>query len=246
MNDARAVLWRHQRMLEFETTPPFAWQCPHCARHATITDADYARNAISLRAPSAEQLADLSGVYVACRYVLCPNPDCRNRSLDLLVRHLPTASTLGDPLIIRRLIPESQAKAFPEYVPTPVIDDYNEACLIAELSPKASATLSRRCLQGMIRDCWDVRGLRTLKDEIDAIEDRLDPLTWRAIDGVRSIGNIGAHMEQDINTLVDVDQGEAETLIALIEQLIRDWYVVPFERKQASARIIGIAESKRS
>jgi hypothetical protein len=246
MNDLRAVLEKREREVEFETTPPFAWQCPHCARHATITDADFARNSIGLYAHSAERLEDIAGVHVTCRYVLCPNPECRKRSLELLVRHLPNNATLGSPLLIRRLIPESQAKAFPEYVPTPLIDDYNEACLIVELSPKASATLSRRCLQGMIRDCWDVKGLRTLKDEIDAIEDRLDPLTWRAIDAVRSIGNIGAHMEQDINTLVDVDQGEAETLIALIEQLIRDWYVVPFERKQGSERIIGIAQSKRS
>ena len=36
-------------------------------------------------------------------------------------------------------------------IPIPqLMDDYEEACAIVNLSPKASATLSRRCLQGMI------------------------------------------------------------------------------------------------
>jgi hypothetical protein len=56
------------------------------------------------------------------------------------------------------LIPSSSAKTFPNYVPKVILDDYNEACLIRDLSPKASATLSRRCLQGMIRDLEDSKG----------------------------------------------------------------------------------------
>jgi len=38
----------------------------------------------------------------------------------------------------------------------------------------------------------------------------VDPLTWEAIDAVRKLGNIGAHMEKDINVIVDVDPEEAE------------------------------------
>lgn len=52
------------------------------------------------------------------------------------------------------LIPPSGAKAFPDFVPAAIRADYEEACLIVDLSPKASATLSRRALQGMIRDFW--------------------------------------------------------------------------------------------
>ena len=64
-----------------------------------------------------------------------------------------------------------------------------------------------------------------LIDEIEAIEDKVDPLTWKAIDAVRSVGNIGAHMEKDINVIVDVDPDEAAQLISLIEILIKDWYI---------------------
>ena len=61
---------------------------------------------------------------------------------------------VGDLVKRWRLIPESDAKVFPDYIPQQIREDYVEASKIKELSPKASATLSRRCLQGMIRDFW--------------------------------------------------------------------------------------------
>jgi Domain of unknown function (DUF4145) len=148
------------------------------------------------------------------------------------------------PLYTWRLVPPSNAKVFPSYIPKPILDDYREACLIKDLSPKASATLARRCLQGMIRDYWDVREGR-LFDEISAIKDKVDPLTWQAIDAVRSIGNIGAHMEKDINLIIDVDPAEAAQLIWLIERLLHDWYVIRHEREEGLKDIAALAEAKK-
>gem|GEM_PF-3019389 len=116
----------------------------------------------------------------------------------------PRGDVLGNMVNHWRLIPPSNAKVFPDYIPKPLIDDYTEACLIKDASPKASATLSRRCLQGIIRDFWEVKPAR-LVDEIEAIKDKTDHLTWEAIDTVRKVGNIGAHMEKDINLIVEVD-----------------------------------------
>ncbi|MGA2896385.1 MAG: DUF4145 domain-containing protein [Acidobacteriaceae bacterium] len=123
------------------------------------------------------------------------------------------------------------------------MSDYTEACLIAEKSPKASATLARRCLQGMIRDFHNIQKDR-LVDEIKVIKDRIDPLTWEAIDAVRSIGNIGAHMEKEINLIVDVDEGEAQELIKLIELLIDDWYVTRYNRQIQLASVMKIKAAK--
>jgi hypothetical protein len=123
------------------------------------------------------------------------------------------------------------------------VSDYTEACLIVEKSPKASATLARRCLQGMIRDFHQVKKDK-LVEEIKAIQDRIDPLTWEAIDAVRSIGNIGAHMEKDINLIVDVDEGEAKELIRLIELLIDDWYITRHNRQLQLESIKKIKATK--
>ncbi|WP_260997717.1 DUF4145 domain-containing protein [Thalassolituus hydrocarboniclasticus] len=139
--------------------------------------------------------------------------------------------------------PSSLAKQFPTYIPQAVIDNYEEACLIRDLSPKASATLSRRCLQGIIRDFWGCKKGR-LVDEINSIQDKVDPITWQAIDSVRSIGNIGAHMEKDINLIIDVEPAEAQLLIGLIEILIKDWYVAKHERQKHLESIIGVAKQK--
>jgi hypothetical protein len=141
------------------------------------------------------------------------------------------------------LIPPSRAKAFPDYIPKPILEDYNEACLIVDLSPKASATLSRRCLQGIIRDYWTVKPGR-LVDEIEAIKDKVDPDTWEAIDSVRRVGNIGAHMEAVINLIVDVEPNEAALLIGLIENLLKDWYVAREERKNRLQQIKSMADQK--
>jgi hypothetical protein len=151
---------------------------------------------------------------------------------------------IGYPLQQWNLIPPSRAKTFPAYVPQAILDDYREACLIQDLSPKASATLSRRCLQGILRDFWKVTPGR-LVDEIDQIKDKVDPETWAAIDAVRKIGNIGAHMEKDISVIVDVDPNEAELLIGLVETLIREWYIAREERKNRMNAIVTAAASKK-
>ena len=91
-------------------------------------------------------------------------------------------------------------------------DDYVQACRIRDLSPKASATLARRCLQGMIRDFAKITKKR-LVDEIDALRELATAgnapagvtlESVEAIDHVRSIGNIGAHMEADVDKIIDI------------------------------------------
>lgn len=54
-----------------------------------------------------------------------------------------------------------------------------------------------------------------------------------AIDAVCKVGNIGAHMEKDIDLIVDVDPNEAELLINLIETRFQYWYVNREEHKNA-------------
>lgn len=95
----------------------------------------------------------------------------------------------------------------------------------------------------MIRDFWQIKKAR-LKDEIDALEEKVDPDTWSSIGTVRSVGNIGAHMEKDINIIIDVEPEEAQLLIGLIEQLVDDWYVDRENRRARSKALKELAEAK--
>jgi hypothetical protein len=180
--------------------------------------------------------------------VVCPNPKCKKFTLSVFLfeadRDGPHLNwELRKPIHTWTLIPSSRAQSFPDYIPKAILDDYNDACLIDDLSPKASATLSRRCLQGVIRDFWKVKTGR-LVDEIATIQDKLDPLTWQAIEAVRKVGNIGAHMEADINLIVDVEPQEADLLIGLIEVLLKDWYILRESRKAHLSSLVQLATDK--
>lgn len=218
----------------------FSWNCPFCNHHSTITDHN---------AGSSRYEFNFGNKYgyqaVKTHVVSCPNPECKEYTLTVTLHdHVQQEGQWKD--LAKKtwsLIPQAQVKVFPDYVPNQIISDYEEACLIRDLSPKASATLSRRCIQGIIRDFWSVKKGR-LVDEIEAIQEKVDPVTWAAIDAVRKIGNIGAHMEKDINLIIDVDPREAGLLIGLIENLINDWYVVREERKKRMAEIVAVAEEK--
>ncbi len=222
----------------------FNWHCPYCDRNTTITESNYSGNVHEIDKNSKD---DQIALYTSV--ITCPNSKCREYSIsaDLYLWRWQgnSWSIQGKPILHWSLKPQSESKQFPDYVPVAVTADYDEACLIRDLSPKASATLSRRCLQGMIRDFFGVKG-RTLFDEINAIKEKVDPLTWDAIDAVRSIGNIGAHMEKDINIIIEVDSNEANLLIGLIESLIQDWYVSRHERQQRLQSIVGVAEQKKA
>jgi hypothetical protein len=133
---------------------------------------------------------------------------------------------------------------FPDYIPEGLRENYAEACAIQNLSPKASATLARRCLQGMLRDRWGAHG-RTLKDEIESVEAQFDSLTVESIDAVRKIGNIGAHMEKDVDVIVDVEPQEARLLIQLLEDLFQTWYVDRHEREKRARGLVDAAAAKK-
>ena len=191
--------------------------CPYCSHPTTITDPNYFESweRINLLKSSLGEV----GFYI--QSVTCPNSKCNKLWLRAeLCNAYMQHGTWGDWMkgnVVQswQLLPESEARVLPDYIPQPIQQDYYEACRIRDLSSKASATLARRCLQGMIRDFWEIKKAR-LKDEIDALEDKVDADTWTSIDAVRSVGNIGAHMEKDINVIVDVEPGESQLLIGLI------------------------------
>jgi hypothetical protein len=180
------------------------------------------------------------------RVIVCPNKECREYCLQVSLHdHVRMGDKWHDLSAKQswRLVPESVARVFPNYIPAPLLQNYKEACLILGKSPKAAATLARRCIQGMIRDFWGVKKNRLI-EEIEAIQDKVDSETWDAIDSLRKLGNIGAHMEKDINVIVDVDPGEAELLVSLIETLLEEWYVARHERQQRMCKIKSLAERK--
>ena len=115
-----------------------------------------------------------------------------------------------------------------ESVPSDIAQDYKEACLVLTDSPKASAALSRRCLQHLLRDKAGVKN-GTLSKEIEEATGGLPSHLAGAIDGVRNIGNFAAHPMKSESTgeVVDVEPGEAEWNLDTLEGLFDHYYVQP-------------------
>ncbi|MBR3584352.1 MAG: DUF4145 domain-containing protein [Kiritimatiellae bacterium] len=143
------------------------------------------------------------------------------------------------------LVPRVVMKHYPDYIPQQIRHDYEEANLILEASPKAAATLLRRCLQGMIRDFWRIKE-KNLYAAITAIQNMVTPPQWKALDGLRKLGNIGAHMEKDVDLIIDIDPGEAKKLLRLIELLLDKWYLARHEEEALCSDIAIIADEKES
>lgn len=213
----------------------FTWTCPYCNHGASVQENRFSAKRHGFHLGNKDGHLDLNTTVI-----VCPNPDCLEYEITGEL-----VETLGDKRVLMqwRMRPRSFAKPLPDYIPAAIRLDYGEACLIRDDSPKASATLSRRCLQGMIRDFWEVKKNR-LADAINAIEEKVDPLTWKAIHAVRQMGNIGAHMEKDINLIIDVDPEEAQILIGLIEILFKDWYIARHERQKQLERVVRLSAQK--
>lgn len=215
--------------------------CPYCGMIMSLTNDTH-----SVQYPAFNNSTGIyhptmgTGYYssaLAIEFYKCPN--CGQHSI--------FATGKGDAVkdVCLPIRPQSAAKQYPEYIPQPIREDYEEACAVLHLSPKASATLARRCLQGMIRDFWEI-SKDTLNAEINALKDRVQPDLWAVLNSLRQLGNIGAHMEKDTNLIVDIDPDEAEKLIKLIELLMKEWYISREERKQLFGDILEINAEKQA
>jgi hypothetical protein len=129
------------------------------------------------------------------------------------------------------------------YVPAAIRDDYIEACNVLPLSAKASAALSRRCLQNILHE----QGYRAkdLNREIDLLLNESDtsksvPSSLRTtIDGIRNFGNFSAHPIADRTSLeiIDVEPEEAEWCLEILEGLFDHFYVQPQIAAEKKARL---------
>ena len=232
---------------------PINWKCPYCGHAQVVTDQSYGLNSVQIW-NSRSKYGVIGGRIIT---IVCSNDDCKELTLKFSLNagaHKQNSYYLTDnELHSWSLLPESTAKPQPDYIPNPIIENYNQACRIRDLSANASAAMSRRCLQGMIRHFCGI-SKRTLAQEIDTLRAKVDEGKgpqgvshdiMDAIDHVRKIGSIGAHMEKDINLILDVEPDEAQTLIGLIEILFEEWYVAKHVREQRLMNL-GIVVDKKN
>jgi hypothetical protein len=115
-------------------------------------------------------------------------------------------------------------------VPPEFAGDYVEACNVLDISPKASAALSRRIMQHVLRARANAKA-RNLDQEIQQVLDaKMVPSHIAdSLDAVRNIGNFAAHPMKSTSSgeIVDVEPGEAEWNLDTVEALFDFFFVQP-------------------
>jgi hypothetical protein len=207
-------------------------ECPHCRKHI------YAE-------PSTMPLgSDGHGVYWGLRRTICPA--CNRFIFYLLSGANPIfiAKPNGESEFVgfqgesvsRLIYPKGTSRPpCPVEVPKDIADDYTEACLVLADSPKASAALSRRCLQHVLRAAANATK-KDLAPQIDEVlnSGKLDSHASELLHLVREIGNLAAHPIKSTSTgeIVPVEPHEAETNLEVLEALFDFYYVQPAKNKK--------------
>lgn len=115
-------------------------------------------------------------------------------------------------------------------VPEEFAKEYREACVVLADSPKASAALSRRCLQRLLRGKANVKPSNLTNEIQEVLDSRsLPPYIAESIDDVRNIGNFAAHpiKSERPSEIVDVEPGEADWNLDVLEALFNFYFVQP-------------------
>lgn len=195
-------------------------KCPHCL-------VEFHSNQRDVRLGG-----DVDGVWIAI-IEKCPN--CQKMVLFLLLKDEDVA--FGTKTIMSFMAyPKgiSRSPLSPD-VPEKFAQDYKEACLVLNDSPKASAALSRRCLQTIIREVAKIKK-SDLYTEIGALLESksLPPHLAENVDAIRVLGNFAAHPIKSTSSgeIVDVELGEAEWGLDVLEGLFDFYFIQPAQSKR--------------
>ncbi|TGL68524.1 DUF4145 domain-containing protein [Leptospira kmetyi] len=197
-------------------------QCPHCL-HQTTPEINEERID-----------TDIKGDWIFQSFV-CPNEECKKIVINILCGKIYGHSggwsikeVKFKELVYPRNISRNHLSS--ELIPLNILNDYQEACNVLNVSPKASAALSRRCLQNLLHNYAQIKG-KSLDDEISIIisSGSLPTYIANSIDAIRNIGNYAAHPKKSISSgeIVDVEIGEAEWSIEVLETLFDFYFIQP-------------------
>jgi hypothetical protein len=205
--------------------------CPHCG----IAFHDQWKREM-IRQPNDEDKTAWISAVTRC-------PECHKETVR--IQHFKSSSlTERDCLLDLVAYPKTtNRKPTPKEITGGIKEDYEEACMVLPLSNKASAALSRRCLQAILRGQGYTQ--RDLAQQIDALLGEQDPTKAiptalrQTVDAIRNFGNFSAHPVTDQTTLqiIAVDPGEAEWCLEILEEMFDHYYVRPAHAKARKAAL---------
>ena len=204
--------------------------CPHCS-----TAVKYSWDYTDFTQADKEK-----GFGIEIKYSTCPN--CLKLVVYLQEGEKRDHGLNDEECITTLIYPRKSEFDNSNDIPKLYLEDYEEALKVLSASPKASAALSRRLLQSIIREEYNINKKSLAQEIKEFIElSGIPSHITDAVDAVRNIGNFAAHPTKDKNTgeIVPVENGEAEWLIEVVEALFDFTFIQPIklERRRKELNI---------
>ncbi len=204
-----------------------AYECPLCNSIMPVTNAT--RSAFFISFDSAakythiKQSFNCSEPFIAVSLFKCPK--CKKLSIYAMGKnaYLDNLTT--------NIYPQIHHKRYPNYIPDPIREYYEQAFTVLASSHKAAYAMLRMCLQEMIHDFWQIQG-DSLAQEVSMLERHISANQWKSVERVKKCGNIEAQLKEDARVILDNNPSEAKHLLKLVELFIECWYV---ERHKSEA-----------
>ena len=121
-------------------------------------------------------------------------------------------------------------------------DDYAESTAVMNISAKASAALSRRLLQHILREKAGIKH-QDLSKEIDEFlsQPSVPDHIKQSLDAVRQVGNFAAHPIKSTSSgeVVAVEPDEAEWNLETIEELFEYFFLAPARVSRRRSQLNG-------
>jgi len=212
-------------------------KCPHCLHDVYFkpqsvgpvgTTTDWGVNALEGRSDSER---------IAVDFESCPN--CQRLVVTCVVA-TPAGTDYKEKVTQNWFIwPRGGAvRPVPPEVPEHVRTVYRESAEVLAISPMASAALSRRCLQTVLTQAAHTKS-KELSQQIDEVLPTLPSSLQEIVDAIRVVGNFATHpiKSKSSGEIVEVEAGEAESNLDVLDGLFDHYYVQPERLKQKKAAI---------
>jgi Domain of unknown function (DUF4145) len=209
-------------------------KCPHCT---TSIHESWTVSTVYINL----EKTGMTGTNWRIQYMICP---ACNKSILRFGKAEVGQNYITGPSVWEQFYPSGSSRPpVPTVVPKDISADYSEAARVLNLSPKASAALSRRCLQSVLRDAGYTQ--KDLSKQIDAAITETDARkalpsgVHLIVDAIRNFGNFAAHKITDQTTLqlIDVEPAEAEYCLDVLDSVFDHYYVKPAQAKAIKAAL---------
>ena len=205
-------------------------KCPYCA---TTVHMNWSETALENIHPEESYLKD----GYAIQYGFCP--ECCN-----LVIQLQHGMSLGwdengcwidqideeQPIYPRY----ATARKLHEFIPYQYAELFRESEEVNNISPRASATLSRHLLQMLLHEELHIHK-RNLEEELKELEgmNNVPSKLVSMLQIMRKIANFGAHPKKSTNSneIVEVEEGESAIMLDLLEEVFDYIFVKPKQQE---------------